>query len=305
MVYHTPVLLEESLAGLAINPEGVYVDVTFGGGGHSTAILERLGKGGRLIAFDQDPDAHLNAPKKTINDKRFTLIHNNFRFMAPCLRAAGVGRVDGILADLGVSSHHFDTPQRGFSFRFEDEELDMRMNQRGGGLTAKDVVNGYELEQLATILGRYGECDKPFKLAKQMEAARPITSCGELCEAVENAIPQKERAKRLSQIFQALRIEVNGEMLALEMMLTQSLSVLKEGGRLSVISYHSLEDRLVKNFLRAGNFSGQLQQDFYGRSLSPFKTISRKAITPTNTEINENSRARSAKLRVGELLHTQ
>ncbi len=304
IVYHIPVLLQESLEGLNINPEGVYVDVTFGGGGHSTAILERLSSKGRLIAFDQDPDAHLNAPKKTVSDKRFTLIHNNFRFLAPCLRAAGVDKVDGILADLGVSSHHFDTPQRGFSFRFEDEELDMRMNQDGGGVSAKNVVNEYELERLATILGRYGECDKPYKLAKLIEAARPMASCGELCQAVDKAIPQKERSKRLSQIFQALRIEVNGEMLALEMMLTQSLSVLAQGGRLSVISYHSLEDRLVKNFLRSGNLSGELQQDFYGRSLSPFKTISRKAIAPTPTEIELNSRARSAKLRVGELLHT-
>ncbi len=295
-MYHIPVLLEESLSGLNINPDGTYVDVTFGGGGHSRAILDRLSKRGRLIAFDQDKDALENAPK----DKRFTLIHNNFRFLAPCLRAAGFDKVDGILGDLGVSSHHFDTPERGFSFRFGDEPLDMRMNQNGV-LSAKEVVNDYEIERLAVILGRYGELNKPFKLAKLIEAARPMVSCAELCAAVEAAIPNNARTKTLSKLFQAIRIEVNGEMLALEMMLEGAKSVLSSGGRLSIISYHSLEDRLVKNFMRSGNFTGEVQQDFFGKTLSPFNLISRKAIAPSAEEQAQNSRSRSAKLRVAEL----
>ncbi len=297
-MYHTSVLLEESLAGLDIKPDGTYVDVTFGGGGHSRAILERLGKGGRLISFDQDPDAHRNA----IDDKRFTLVHNNFRFLAPCLRAMGLEGVDGVLADLGVSSHHFDTPERGFSFRFDDQPLDMRMNQQGGGRTAADVVNDYELEPLAQLLGRYGDVDSPFRVAKMIIQARPLSSTTELIGAVERCAPKNVRTKALTKIFQALRIEVNSEMLALEMMLEGALRVLNSGGRLSVISYHSLEDRMTKNFMRSGNFNGTVEKDFYGRSLSPFGHKLPKVVVPTEMEIMENPRSRSAKLRVATKL---
>ncbi len=291
-MYHLSVLLKQSIDLLDINPSGVYIDVTFGGGGHSREILSRLGKGGKLIAFDQDADALCNAP----DDKRFTLIHNNFRFLAPCLRAAGIDSVDGIIADLGVSSHHFDTPQRGFSFRFENQPLDMRMNQQAK-LTAQDIVNGYDIERLAVVLGRYGEVEGPFRVAKLIEAARPINTTDELISAVERAVPQKSRTKILSKIFQALRIEVNGEMLALEMMLDGALSVLKEGGRLSVISYHSLEDRMIKNFMRTGNFEGVLNKDFFGKVITPFELVGRKVIEPTAEEVEQNPRSRSAKLR--------
>ncbi len=291
-MYHTPVLLNESIDALNIDPAGTYVDVTFGGGGHSREILSRLGKKGRLISFDQDTDALNNA----LDDKRFTLIHNNFRFLAPCLRAAGVERVDGILADLGVSSHHFDTPERGFSFRFENQPLDMRMNQKSV-VTAADVVNNYELERLAVILGRYGEIDKPFRVAKMIEAARPIMTTDELIAAVERATPHNARTKTLSKIFQALRLEVNGEMLALEMMLTGALSALSEGGVLSVISYHSLEDRMVKNFMRCGNFEGNIEKDFFGKILTPFELVNRKVIEASKEELEANPRSRSAKLR--------
>lgn len=291
-MYHKAVLLERSVDLLDINPSGTYVDVTFGGGGHSREILSRLGSKGRLISFDQDLDALNNK----IDDKRFTLVHNNFRFLRPCLRAMGVNVVDGILADLGVSSHHFDTPERGFSFRFEEQPLDMRMNQ-SSSLTAANVVNGYELDALAVILGRYGEVDKPYKVAKFIEAARPILTTTELIAAVERTIPANARTKSLSKIFQALRIEVNGEMLALEMMLQGALGSLKAGGVLSVISYHSLEDRMVKNFMRSGNFEGKVEQDFFGKSLSPFRLIMRKAEEPTCEEVEVNPRSRSAKLR--------
>ncbi len=291
-MYHIPVLLHESIDALNIDPAGTYVDVTFGGGGHSREILNRLGKKGRLISFDQDLDALGNA----IDDKRFTLIHNNFRFIAPCLRAYGVEKVDGVLADLGVSSHHFDTPERGFSFRFENQPLDMRMNQRST-LKASDIVNEYPLEQLAVILGRYGEVDKPFRVAKMIEAARPIMTTDELIAAVERSYERNSRTKVLSKIFQALRLEVNGEMLSLEMMLSGALSSLREGGVLSVISYHSLEDRMVKNFMRSGNFEGRIEKDFYGKILTPFGLVNRKVIEPSSDEIEINSRSRSAKLR--------
>ncbi len=291
-MYHKAVLLDRSIELLDINPKGIYVDVTFGGGGHSREILSRLGSKGRLISFDQDLDALNNK----IDDKRFTLVHNNFRFIRPCLRAMGVEQVDGVLADLGVSSHHFDTPERGFSFRFDEQPLDMRMNQRSR-LTAADVVNEYSLDALASILGRYGEVDKPYKVAKFIEAARPILTTSELIAAVERTIAPNARTKTLSKIFQALRIEVNGEMLALEMMLKGALESLAPGGIMSVISYHSLEDRMVKNFFRSGNFEGKVEQDFYGKSLSPFKLITRKAEEPTREEIEENPRSRSAKLR--------
>ncbi len=296
-MYHKPVLLTQSIDALDINPQGTYVDVTFGGGGHSREILSRLSRKGRLISFDQDEDALLNV----IDDKRFTLIHNNFRFLAPCLRAAGVQSVDGVLADLGVSSHHFDTPERGFSFRFENQPLDMRMNQRSN-FKAEDIVNNYDIEKLAVVLGRYGEVDKPFKVAKLIEQARPLMTTDELIAAVERAVPQNARTKTLSKIFQALRLEVNGEMLSLEMMLSGALSVLRPEGVLSVISYHSLEDRMVKNFMRSGNFDGKIEKDFYGKILTPFELINRKVIEPSSEEVEENPRSRSAKLRAARKL---
>lgn len=291
-MYHQSVLLSQSVDLLEIDPSGTYVDVTFGGGGHSREILSRLSSRGRLVAFDQDSDALANAPR----DKRFTLIHNNFKYIHGCLRAAGFAVVDGILADLGVSSHHFDTPERGFSFRFEGQKLDMRMNQ-SAEKSAHDVVNDYPIERLAEILGRYGELDNPFRLAKAIEAARPVADIDALLAALERFTPRGAEAKFRAKLFQALRLEVNGEIAALEMMLRGALASLRVGGTLSVISYHSLEDRLVKNFMRSGNFDGRIEKDFYGNSLSPFDVITRKAVEPSADEISQNSRARSAKLR--------
>ena len=266
-VYHVPVLFDESLEGLAIRPAGIYVDLTFGGGGHSRGILHRLGPQGRLFAFDQDRDARANLPE----DPRLTFVESNFRFMHTWLRYYGIERVDGILADLGVSSHHFDTRQRGFSFRY-DAPLDMRMNQRAR-LTAADVVNGYDHVRLTALLRDYGE---------------PVT-------------PRGGESKFLAKLFQALRIEVNGEMEALKMMLEQTVRSLAPGGRLAVITYHSLEDRLVKNFMRSGNFGGKVEKDFYGRVQTPFEVVTRKAVVPTPEEIERNPRSRSAKLRIAEL----
>lgn len=291
-MYHQSVLLSQSVDLLEIDPSGTYVDVTFGGGGHSREILSRLSSRGRLVAFDQDSDALANAPR----DKRFTLIHNNFKYIHGCLRAAGFAVVDGILADLGVSSHHFDTPERGFSFRFEGQKLDMRMNQNAEK-SAHDVVNDYPIERLAEILGRYGELDNPFRLAKAIQAARPVADIDALLAALERFTPRGAEAKFRAKLFQALRLEVNGEIAALEMMLRGALASLRVGGTLSVISYHSLEDRLVKNFMRSGNFDGRIEKDFYGNSLSPFDVITRKAVEPNADEISQNSRARSAKLR--------
>lgn len=291
-MYHQSVLLSQSVDLLEIDPSGTYVDVTFGGGGHSREILSRLSSRGRLVAFDQDSDALANAPR----DKRFTLIHNNFKYIHGCLRAAGFAVVDGILADLGVSSHHFDTPERGFSFRFEGQKLDMRMNQ-SAEKSAHDVVNDYPIERLAEILGRYGELDNPFRLAKAIEAARPVADIDALLAALERFTPRGAEAKFRAKLFQALRLEVNGEIAALEMMLRGALASLRVGGTLSVISYHSLEDRLVKNFMRSGNFEGRVEKDFYGNSLSPFDVTTRKAVEPSADEVSQNSRARSAKLR--------
>lgn len=296
-MYHIPVLLKDSVDLLAINPDGTYVDVTFGGGGHSREILSRLGKKGRLFAFDQDRDALANAP----DDKRFTLINNNFRFMRGCLRAAGVDSVDGILADLGVSSHHFDTAERGFSFRF-DAPLDMRMNQTAH-FSAANIVNEYDAQQLATIFGRYGELDKCFRIANSIERARAvkkIETIDELLAAVESCTPRGAESKFRAKLFQALRIEVNGEMQALDMLLEQSLKMLRTGGRLSVITYHSLEDRLVKNYMKSGNFEGKIDKDFFGKTTTPFEVVTRKAIEPTEAEQQQNSRSRSARLRAAE-----
>lgn len=294
--YHTPVLLTQSVDLLGIKPDGIYVDVTFGGGGHSAEILSRLGKKGRLVSFDQDADAIANAPK----DDRFTLVHNNFMYIRSCLRACGIEEVDGVLADLGVSSHHFDTPERGFSFRF-DAPLDMRMNQKAVR-SAADVVNTYSLEEMARVFGAYGELEKPMRMASDIIKAReiePITTIAQLQEAVKKSTPQFGESKFYAKLFQALRIEVNKEMLALEMMLEGAKKILKPGGVLSVITYHSLEDRMVKNFLRSGNIEGNITKDFFGVADKAFDLITRKAIEPTAEEIQLNSRARSAKLRAG------
>lgn len=297
--YHTPVLLEEAIELLDIKPDGVYADLTFGGGGHSRRILECLGENGRLYSFDQDSDTKANAPE----DSRFNYVESNFRFLRSALRLRGVTEVDGILADLGVSSHHFDALPRGFSFRGE-APLDMRMNQRGGE-TAADVVNNRTEEQLATIFSQYGELETTWKIAAciaRARAVKPITTTAELVAAVAPCTPKKDESKFLTKLFQALRIEVNGEMEALKMALEQSLKVLKPGGRLVVISYHSLEDRIVKNFIRSGNTEGKIEKDFFGRSTTPLTVVTRKAIVPTVEEIESNPRSRSAKMRVAEKL---
>ena len=297
--YHTPVLLEQAIELLDIKPDGIYADLTFGGGGHSRRILESLGESGRLYSFDQDSDTKANAPE----DSRFNYVESNFRFLRSALRLRGVTQIDGILADLGVSSHHFDALPRGFSFRGE-APLDMRMNQRGGE-TAADVVNNRTEEQLATIFAQYGELETTWKIAAciaRARAVKPITTTAELVAAVAPCTPKKDESKFLTKLFQALRIEVNGEMEALKMALEQSLKVLKPGGRLVVISYHSLEDRIVKNFIRSGNTEGKIEKDFFGRSTTPWSIITRKAVVPSDTEIAENPRSRSAKMRAAEKL---
>ncbi len=293
--YHTPVLLEASVEQMNIRPDGTYCDLTFGGGGHSRHILSLLGEGGRLFSFDQDRDTLANAP----DDEHFNYVESNFRFLRAALRLRGVGEVDAILADLGVSSHHFDATERGFSFRGE-APLDMRMNQRGGR-TAANIVNGYDADSLARVLKEYGELDTTWKIASCIVRAReqqPIATTAQLVEAVKPCTPKRDESKFLTKLFQALRIEVNGEMEALKMALEQSLKVLKPGGRLVVISYHSLEDRLVKNFMRSGNFEGKIEQDFFGRQQTPFEVVTRKAIVPTAEEVERNPRSRSAKMRV-------
>ena len=293
--YHVPVLLEASVEQMNIRPDGTYCDLTFGGGGHSRHILSFLGEGGRLFSFDQDRDTLANAP----DDEHFNYVESNFRFLRGALRLRGVTEVDGILADLGVSSHHFDATERGFSFRGE-APLDMRMNQRGGR-TAADIVNGYDADSLARVLKEYGELDTTWKIASCIVRAReqqPITTTAQLVEAVKPCTPKRDESKFLTKLFQALRIEVNGEMEALKMALEQALKVLKPGGRLVVISYHSLEDRLVKNFMRSGNFEGKVEQDFFGRQQTPFEVVTRKAIVPTAEEVERNPRSRSAKMRV-------
>ncbi len=295
--YHTPVLLEESVQLLDIKPEGTYVDLTFGGGGHSSLILSRLGGQGHLYSFDQDADAEANKPEAG----NFTFIRSNFRFMRSALRYRGVGSVDGILADLGVSSHHFDTDSRGFSFR-ADAPLDMRMNT-GAGVTAADIVNGYSTDELFRVLQQYGEVEGAFRVAELIAEARrnsPILSTADLINAVRKRIPKRDETKFLSKLFQALRIEVNGEMEALKMALEQSLKILRPGGRLVVISYHSLEDRLVKNFMRGGTFESVPEKDFFGQSSTPLRLVTRKAVQPSEQEINDNPRSRSARLRAAE-----
>ena len=297
--YHVPVLLEESVNLMDIRPDGTYCDLTFGGGGLSRHILSKLGEGGRLFSFDQDRDTLANAP----DDERFNYVESNFRFLRGALRLRGVEQVDGILADLGVSSHHFDATERGFSFRGE-APLDMRMNQRGGR-TAADIGNNYDADSLGRILKEYGELDTTWKIASCIVRAREqaeIKTTAQLVEAVRPCTPKRDESKFLTKLFQALRIEVNGEMEALKMALEQSLKVLRPGGRLVVISYHSLEDRLVKNFMRSGNFAGKVEQDFYGRVQTPFEVVTRKAVVPSAEEVERNPRSRSAKMRAAEKL---
>lgn len=294
--YHNPVLLEESLEGLKIDPEGTYVDVTFGGGGHSRTLLERLGPGGKLYAFDQDTDAVSNS----LDDERFQLVQANFKHITRFLKFYGVQQVDGVLGDFGVSSHQFDTPERGFSTRFEGE-LDMRMDT-SQSLSAAHIVNEYSEEQLVRILREYGELRLAPKLARLLVQARKqkeITTTMELREALESSIPRHKLNKELAQLFQALRIEVNDEVGVLKDFLQQLPQLLKTGGRISLISYHSLEDRLVKRFIRDGKFEGQADKDFYGNTLVPFKKVG-GLIVPNQDEINQNNRARSAKLRIAE-----
>ena len=296
MEYHNPVLLQASVDGLNIKPDGIYVDVTFGGGGHSKEILKRLGPNGKLFAFDQDEDALANA----LSDERFTLINENFRFIKRFLRFYGVKSVDGILADLGVSSHQFDVPERGFSTRF-DAELDMRMSQKNN-LNAYRVVNEYDDVNLKRVFLDYGELKNAPALARTIIEAReeqPIKTTDELKEVLARYLPERVRNKILAQIYQAIRIEVNQEMDVLKEFLEQSLEILNQGGRLSVISYHSLEDRLVKRFMKNGMFEGEPERDFFGNFSVPFKTVG-KLIVPDNAEIKENNRARSAKLRIAE-----
>ncbi|HLT86733.1 MAG TPA: 16S rRNA (cytosine(1402)-N(4))-methyltransferase RsmH [Sphingobacterium sp.] len=297
VVYHVPVMLEECMEALAIKPDGVYVDVTFGGGGHSREILKRLGDKGRLIAFDQDPDA----VKNTLDDPRFMLVHHNFRFLKNNLRLLGVRQVDGVLADLGVSSHQFDSPERGFSIRY-DADLDMRMDQVAD-LDAKKVLNTYSEAELHRIFGMYGEIQNARSLAKTIVTARlndPIETVGKLKEVIKRLVPKGKEHKYHAQVFQALRIEVNRELEALQEFLEQTVAVLKPEGRLVVMSYHSLEDRLVKNFMQKGKFRGEVEKDFFGNEIKPFKVVSRKAVTANADELAINNRARSAKLRIAE-----
>ncbi len=298
--YHIPVLLKECIENLNIKPDGVYVDITFGGGGHSKAILEKLGKDGKLFAFDQDEDAQANALK----DERFMLIPQNFRFIKNYLRLYGIKQVDGILGDLGVSSHQFDSAERGFSIRY-DAELDMRMNQKGS-LTAKQIVNSYTEQQLVDVFKEYGELNNSKKIAALIvkhRTEKPIVSTGDLKDVTKGCYPKFEEHKFMAKLFQALRIEVNQEMEALKECLNDCVGLLKPGARLVMISYHSLEDRLVKNVIRSGNTEGKEEVDvIYGSTKKVFRSISSKPILPDEKEIEYNSRARSAKLRVGEKL---
>ena len=303
--YHIPVMLAESVSALVTNPDGIYADATFGGGGHTAAILSRLHGDGHIIAFDRDSDALANAPE----DPRLTLIHNNFRFienyaqqLSRSMEIPGPAIFDGILADLGVSSHQFDTAGRGFSFRFEEAPLDMRMNQEAT-LTAADVVNGYEPEALERILRLYGEVDNARGMAGLIVKARAekaMETTGDLDRAVSRMLPKGAEHKVLAKLYQALRIEVNQEMRSLEKFLHGAARSLKPGGRLVVITYHSLEDRMVKNFMRSGNIDGEIQKDAFGRAETPLEAVNRKPIVPAESEISGNTRARSAKLRIAE-----
>ena len=294
-VYHIPALLAESMDGLGIKSDGIYVDATFGGGGHSRAILERLGPDGHLIGMDQDIDAWNNR----LDDNRFTFAHGNFAYLKNFVRYYGFNGVDGILADLGVSFHHFDAVERGFTFR-ADAPLDMRMN-RSATFTARDLLATYSEERLADILYLYGELRQSRRLAAALVKARPLNTTGDLVDAVRPLLKPSQEKKELSMVFQALRIEVNGELEALRKLLVQSLEVLNPGGRLAIITYHSLEDRMVKNFMRTGNVEGRQEKDFYGRVSTPWRVVS-KVVVPDAAEVERNPRSRSAKLRVAELV---
>lgn len=295
-MYHTPVMLDESVSALNLRKGGIYLDLTFGGGGHSREILRRL-QGGRLFGFDQDADAEANVPA----DERFTFVRSNFSHVARWMRYYGVGHVDGILADLGVSSHHFDDAERGFSFRF-DSTLDMRMNKRGG-VTAAQFLATCSEEELARVLYIYGEIRQSRPMAAAIvrtRAEHPVDTAGKLREAIAPYIRREREKKELARVFQALRIEVNHEMDALSHMLRAATNLLAENGRLVVLTYHSLEDRMVKNFIKAGNAEGRTERDFYGNLKAPLRAVNRKAVTPTAEEQERNPRSRSAKLRVGE-----
>lgn len=294
--YHVPVLLEQSISGLSINPDGIYVDCTFGGGGHAAAILAQL-KTGKLVAFDHDTDALANKP----NNENLILVQGNFRYMRNYLRYHNIHQVDGILADLGVSSHHFDAEERGFSFRF-NSGLDMRMNQ-SATLTAEKILNEYPVDDLKNIFKNYGELNTAGRIAGFIDRERKkqrLTTVEQFKELLKPILPPKMQAKILAQVFQALRIEVNQEMEALKEMLVQTEQVLKPGGRLVVITYHSLEDRLVKNYIKNGMFDGEPEKDLYGNFKVPFSLVNRKVIIPDDAEIERNNRARSAKLRIAE-----
>ncbi|MBQ9667583.1 MAG: 16S rRNA (cytosine(1402)-N(4))-methyltransferase RsmH, partial [Prevotella sp.] len=290
--YHVSVLLNESVGGLDIQPDGIYVDVTFGGGGHSREILRRLGPGGHLYGFDQDEDAERNI----VGDDRFTFVRSNFRYLKQWMRYYGVEQIDGLLADLGVSSHHFDDATRGFSFRFDDAPLDMRMNKRAG-MTAADVVNGYSEEQLADVFYLYGELKQARRIAATLVKVRqqaPVMTTGQLLKATEQIFAREREKKEVTKLFQALRIEVNHEMDALRDMLRGACQLLRPGGRLVVITYHSLEDRIVKNVMRSGNAEGRVEQDFFGRTQSLLHLINNRVITPSAEELEANPRSRSA-----------
>lgn len=298
-IYHVPVLLKESVDGLNIDADGCYVDVTFGGGGHSREVLSRLGTEGHLYSFDQDADAEKNA--EGFDTEKFTFVRSNFRFLKNFLRYHGVEQIDGLLADLGVSSHHFDDSERGFSFRFEGM-LDMRMNQRAGR-TATDVVNTYEEKRLADVLYLYGELKQSRKLAAAIVKARQekrVETIGDFLEIVKPFFRNEREKKELAKVFQALRIEVNHEMDALREMLNGAKELLKPGGRLVVITYHSLEDRMVKNLMKTGNVEGQEDKDFFGKVNTPFRLVNRQVIVPSDEEMLKNPRSRSAKLRIAE-----
>lgn len=295
--YHVPVLLQESVDGLGILPDGIYVDVTFGGGGHSKEILSRLGKKGHLYSFDQDADAE----KNIVDDDRFTFVRSNFRYVTNWMQYYGVEKIDGLLADLGVSSHHFDDETRGFSFRFDDAPLDMRMNKRAGQ-TAADILNNYTEERLADVFYLYGELKNARRLAKAICDSRrrqPVKTTADFLGVIEPLVNAEREKKDMAKVYQALRIEVNHEMDALRDMLKGATELLREGGRLSVITYHSLEDRIVKNVMKVGNVEGRVEQDFFGRISSPYRLIG-KMTTPSDEEQAANPRSRSAKLRIAE-----
>ncbi|MDE7412036.1 MAG: 16S rRNA (cytosine(1402)-N(4))-methyltransferase RsmH [Paramuribaculum sp.] len=298
--YHIPALLPEVIDALQIRPEGVYVDATFGGGGHTRAIMEKLGENGHIYSFDQDQDAVARA----FSDERFTIVHGNFRYLSNFLRYYGVGQVDGILADLGVSFHHFDDSERGFSFRFSGA-LDMRMNRKAS-LTAADILATYPEQKLGELFTLYGELKQGRRLAaaivKMRNEGSQVTTVEQLRDAAMRFISPKHEKKEMAMVFQALRIEVNSEMQALQKFLEQTLKVLRPGGRLAIITYHSLEDRLVKNFIKSGNIAGEVQKDFYGVVHSPLKAVGNKPVVPTQEEVERNPRSRSAKLRVAEKL---